>query len=334
MRKIIISRFPGKCKVCTKGIAAGDRVYWLGKGKGLQHLSCSDSKPDQAVTKSEKAHHSYVTKFTDVRDRFRQISSGDFSGIRNVQANLEIAEYLRESVWIRQAYWVGCSVAEMNDWLSHGFIVDGLAGVESLFPAKPRRRIRFHEEGDEMLIDLAWSGIDNHFIDWDKRMVKPGLIVDIACTFESGFDAEIIVMYQRWIARMLQSLDEAAVDCEINITNRVKNVFKNSQDGHISDTSIRVKESGEASDFAAWSAMFSPGGFRQLMFTAMLFGADETGMSITKGLGTPMYANDWTVAYNEETNTLSIANAGTSRTFPEYEMTEKFKAVLDTINGG
>lgn len=330
MQKIISARFPGKCKTCGGGIAAGERVYWLGKGS-LRHMSCPNSKPDAPVKSDDSTAENFAIPFAELRKGWAKVSSGDYSDFTK---NRKIAEYLHNEIWLGDSRWVGATIPEMNSWLSEGFRVEGLQGVDpSLFPAKPRRKLRFAEEGDELMIDLAWSGVDEHFIEWEKRVQKPGLTVEIACTFHSGYSAEIIVNYQRWIARMLQSLDEAAIDSQVAITNRVTGAHSGDY-STVSNTRVIVKESGQASDISAWSAMFSPGGFRQLMFCAKLYGAEHLGKLLDKGLGAPKPEKEWTVSYDSEANTLYVANAQNTTEFPEFDMTEKFRAVLETISGG
>ena len=202
MQKIISARFPGKCKACSGGIAAGERVYWMGKGS-LRHISCPDSKPDAPVKPDDSSSEDFTIPFAEFLKGWAKVSEGDYFDLTK---NRKIAEYLHNEIWLGDSRWVGATIPEMNSWLAEGFRVEGLQGIDpSLFPAKPRRKLRFAEEGDELMIDLAWSGVDEHFIEWEKRVVKPGLTVEIACTFHSGYSAEIIVNYQRWIARMLQS---------------------------------------------------------------------------------------------------------------------------------
>jgi hypothetical protein len=235
--------------------------------------------------------------------------------------------------WVGDPKWVGATLSEMNEWLTSGYTVEGLNGVDpSLFPARPKRKIIYAEEGDELLIDLAWSGVDEHFIEWEKRNTKPGLRVEIECGFSATIDSAVLNAYQRWIARMLQSLEEAAIDCEIDIAYRGRNCFSGDY-GEVAETRVRVKESGEASDFAAWSAMFSPGGFRQLTFAGIVMNAEFHGKTADLGLGVPVTEREWTLAYDPESNTLRVANSNAGN-FPEFEMTEKFKAVLDTLSGG
>lgn len=333
MQKIITTRFATTCKQCKQGIAAGERVYWLGRGSGIRHLHCGTNEPETTPKTDKKpSNFSHTIKFTDLREQWKKLSTGDFSGLKRAK-NKSVAEFLYR-MWETDAQWIGATIPETTEWLDRGYVVEGLTGIDSsLFPAKPRRRIKYSEEGDEMLIDLAWSGVDEHFIEHDKRMTKPGLKVDIELCFDANFGAKIIADYQRWIARMLQSIEEAAIDVEVDITNRASAVYEGTSYSQIAESRVRVKESGEASDFASWSAMFSPGGFRQLSFAAIVFSAEFHGLDAKRSLGSAEYAKDWVCAYDVETNTLSIANPGSSREFPEFEMTEKFRAILESISG-
>jgi len=332
MQKIIASRFPAKCKKCGGSIAAGERVYWLGNKQGVRHIHECVKSEMPTPSKVSSDDYSFTMKFTELRETYKRFATGDFSQLKRESRNLRTAEGVLSS-WKDMERWTGCTIPEMSDWLDRGFIVDGLAGVDSsLFPAKPRRKLQYSEDGDELLLDLAWSGVDEHFIEWEKRDRNPGLKVEIECAFSASVDIETVSKYQVWLARMLQSLDEAAIDCEIDITYRGRSCYPDDPYGKVSSHKVRVKESGEASDFAAWSAMFSPGGFRGLTFAAILTAADFHGKYVDSGLGTPVTESDFNVSYDPDSNTLRVVN-GNRAGFPEFEMTEKFKAVLDSISG-
>lgn len=331
MQKIITSRFPTKCRSCKQPISAGERVYWFGKGKGVSHLTCQVETPDSPAPKDKSEKQlAFPVKFTELRDRFQQVIEGDFSDFSSLNEPVarKIAGY-----WDRDSKWIGCTVEEMSNWLINGFTVEGLQGIDSsLLPSKPKRRTRFSEEGDEMLIDLAWSGIDEHWIEVEKRNVKPGLKVEIHLSFNYNFEAKVIVDYQRWIARMLQTFDENAIDVEVDLVSEGIGVYE-PRSKEKSNVRVRVKESGEAADFASWSAMFSPGGFRQLTFLGIVMSGDHFKRKVSTSLGSAVYHPSWAVEYNEGDNVLTIRNPGRTNEFPEFEMTQKLQAVIEKVAG-
>lgn len=332
MRKVITLRFASKCKVCTKTIPAGERANWLGQKAGVTHLTCSDAKPSPLPAEDDKSEgYKFAMPFSALRESYRRLTESNDVSHFNLSHSRATARRLREEVWIEMAEWVGCTISQVQEWLANGFTVEGLAGIDpSLIPAKPKRRLRYAEEGDEMLIDLVMMGVDEHFVTVDRKPGKPGLRVEIMMAFSSSVDPQLVIEYERFAARMLQTFDEHHIDVEIDLINQTTKLSRESNE-NVWTTAIRVKNAGEASDISSWSAMFSPGGFRQLVFLSKIHHCDAIGHSINFHLGYPV-TTSFDVLYNEETNTLRLTNAN-GGTFPEYEMTQKLQRVIETVSG-
>jgi hypothetical protein len=334
MQKMIVLRYQAKCQKCGAMIPAGERAYWLGSGKGSTHLVCSTPTPEPPKPKSEpsgmNSHTFDYGELTTAWKAFHADPMAVYGQSRNAGAGNSLAGNWKSD----GGSWIGCTIDEMRDWIDNGYRVEGLQGVTSLLPAKPRRKLKFSEEGDELHIDLAWAGVDEPFSEWEKRVSKPGLSVEIYMTFSASFPHKTLNAYQRWIARALQTLDENGVDMEVNIVNRVSGA--NSDNGReITDTKIRVRKPGEAADFANWSAMFSPGGYRMLGIMSTGIHVDRQGGHVTHGYGRPRDYGSWEVAYDADRNVIVIGNHndpyGTD--FPEHEMTEKLRSVLSKVSG-
>lgn len=328
MDKLITLRFPGKCVRCSKAIASGERAVWLGRGKGVRHTQCENPTPTKVATPIERTgkidrhtidYPTLIEKWNRWLEKPQDFykatgpNKGDHRGLHESQSRQN---------------WAGCSFAEINDWIANGYRVPGLDEVSSLVPTKPRRRLRYSEEGDELNLDLVWSGSDEPFSEWEKRSGKPGLSVEIHTSFYFGVSASTITAYQRWIARALQTLDENGVDMEINVVT-----VTDDRNGNKLETLTRVRKPGEASDYANWSAMFSPGGFRMLGILGIGIHFDERGKEIPFGYGGSGPYGSWEVAYDEDRNILVIGNDENEPTFPEMEMTEKLVAVLNILTG-
>jgi hypothetical protein len=329
MEKMIVLRFQAKCKTCGLTIPAGERAIWLGKGTGTKHVRCTVNRTSEITKpKDEVARNEFTIDYAELREAWRTFHVDPMTVYRN-PANRSAGLSLVGD-WTEE--WSGSSIPEMADFIANGYRVAGLEGVTSLMPGKPRRKIRYAEEGDELLLELAWSGADTPFMDWEKRVTKPGLSVEIHMTFSAGFPAKTIVQYQRWIARALQTLDENGVDMEVVIVSPLNNLC--SDDPSLkTKTRIRVRKAGEASDFSNWSAMFSPGGFRQLVIMSTGIHADRIGKVVGAGYGSPQAYGSWEVAYDEERALIVIGNDNYNRDFPEAEMTEKLRNVLAKLNG-
>jgi hypothetical protein len=334
MQKMIVLRYASKCKKCGGNVAAGEKAIWLGKGAGVTHAQCAVSRQEPSTPKADpKVMDSHTFDYRELTEAWNAFRADPMAVYRNPE-NASSGRAL-SSDWKGSGGWVGCTEAEMSEWISRGYRVEGLQGVTSLLPAKPRRKLRFSEEGDELHIDLAWAGVDEPFSEWEKRVSKPGLSVEIFMTFSAAFPTKTVNAYQRWIARALQTLDENGVDMEVNIVNRVRNANLDSP-GEITNTKIRVRKPGEAADFSNWSAMFSPGGYRMLGIMSTGIHVDRSGGRVSGGYGRPQDYGSWEVAYDPERNVIVIGNHNDpwgNTEFPEHEMTEKLQSVLAKLNG-
>lgn len=328
MQKVITLRYASKCKRCGETIPAGSRAVWLGSKQGSQHENCAPlkaeiEKPKSAAGKVDRR----VFQFHEIRNMFRDFvkSPASVYSAQNAEKGKTLAGHWKDS-------WSGCTDTEMAAFLADGYRVSGLSEISSLSPARPQRRVIFGEEGDELLVDLALNGDDAPFVEWEKRNTKPGLTVELHVNFNSHYPAATIMQYQRWIARMLKTLDENHIPMDVTlIMNSVRASATNPSVKH--QTVIQVRKAGEAIDFANWSAMFSPGGFRILGIMAIGAHVDRTHEKIGMGYGSSEDYGAWTVAYDDVRNVMVVGNDGRDTTFPEFDMTEKLRSVLSKLTG-
>lgn len=331
MQKLITLRFQSKCRKCGDTLAAGSRALWLGKGRGVSHELCPRSSEPEKAKQGREGAHDYTIDYSELRELFPKFVENPMNVYRRPQNEARGKSLVED--W-KMGDWAGCSIPEMRQFIDEGYRVDGLDNVTSLIPARPRRKIRYSDEGDEMLLDLAWAGSDTPFMEWEKRVAKPGLSVEIHMTFSAIVSSRLITAYQRWIARALQTLDESGNDLEVSLVINGTGTFVESRQA--SALKVRVRNAGEASDFANWSAMFSPGGFRMLGIMAIGIHADRAGYTINHGYGQSDPYGEWTVAYDDGRNVIVIGNKDdydSRAEFPEMEMTEKLRNVLAKLSG-
>ena len=323
--KMITVRFPNTCRKCGKPVEVGSRGYWK-PGSGISHAICPEPpKPIEIKKPTEIEAKTRVIEYAELRKVFTEFCKDRYS----VYKGSNSAADSLYSGW-QTSHWVGISIAEMQDFIDHGYRVAGLDQVSGLIPTKPRRKLVYAEEGDELMIDLALNGEDNPFQTWEKRSRKPGLVVEIHATFSAVQDAKLINAYQRWIARALQTLDENGVDMEIQMVTRTDGAGNDY--GVIRESKVRVRKAGEASDFSNWSAMFSPGGYRMLGILGSALQVISEGKTVSTGHGRPLDYGSFTVDYDGERNVMVIGNKNGGE-FPESEMTDKLAAILTKLSG-
>lgn len=332
MEKLMNLRRSGRCNKCKQTIHAGERAYWHGKGGGISHVSCRNENPKSPVKQATKvvdSAYDHSWSWMEVRTKFNELCAGKHEGLSPV--NNDFTRYLF-GIWESDSRWVGATINEMKEWLEIGFKIPGLDDVNTLIQGKPKRKSIRSTEGDEFIYELWMDGEEDCFMEWEKQNKKPGLKVEINIAYSASIKPENVVKYQRWCARMLQTLDEAAIDMQVSLVNRVKGLTTGDY-SKVWKTSIRVKDSGIAGDFVSWSPCISPGGFRQMMFLAKVLSANAEGLQTDRSLGVPCNPDKFSVEYDEESNTLQVFHSNSNEEFPEHAMTESLREIMDKVSG-
>jgi hypothetical protein len=347
MAKRITTRFAGFCRKCSKPISQGSEAYWTktnGKSE-MWHIECpeGDAPSDNSTEKytfpwegnfdtSEDGIPRYNVDFSELKSDYMKAVNGDTSPTNSYRvANRDRLAKLVEN-WTKKGTFYGATSEQMLEWLSKGFSVEMLENIESLVQLKPRRRIRQWEEGDELLVDLALAGEEAPFIQWEKRESKPGLSVVMDCTFNATVDAKIIAEYGRWVARALYTLEAMGFDTSVSyrmITDG--SVITGPMANKKTCAEIRVKKENEASDFASFSSLFSPGGFRHIGFLTVVKMAQYFKGNVATGLGRAMPHGDWAVKWDAENRVMRFHHPGSPTHFPSSLMTEMFSGKLDKL---
>jgi hypothetical protein len=323
MEKVIRLRYRGFCRKCRKPIQAGNSAVWLGKGRGVRHTYCFDDSPQKPEQlKPLPSDPVFRIDFKSLREIYLRVAKGNVNDFNRLNNKDKAGTYQQR--WKKRDFY-GATSDEMRRWLENGYPVQGLDVFPSdLVPKRKRRRIVFTEDG-EMQLDLVLAGFDYPFLEWEKRPTKPGM----SCVFETAFSAitqsEVIAEYQVWIARALQTLEINGYDLEVSVSLPASEVWNR---GGKVGIEIIVKRENEASDFASWSAMFSPGGFRHLGFTALMLTADHFDRDVRGDLGIPESFGEWKVTYDEETRILHTGVPRHPHSFPEREMTDQLNAII------
>lgn len=346
MAKLITTRFATKCRKCRQEIPQGNRAYWT-KGMGTMHTVCPSERgntPTDAPTKSsplgefevsEQGHPCFVTDFATLKADYLEANEKGTDKLVSALNQDLLRGYPKKWSEKNAEGFYGVNAAEMTRTLHEGFNVGSLENVTALIPLRPRRKVRYQDEGDELLLDLALSGEDNFYIEWEKRESKPGVNVVIECSFNSSVQAAMVSQYGRWVARALFTLESLGFDCVVS--------YRITTDGAVStgpmagktfQSEVKVKRANEASDFTSWSSLFSPGGFRHLGFLSIIKAGDHFSGRIRNTLGRGISLGSWDVLWNTESRTLRFGHPQKPTDFPEWKMTEAFSAALSKIQSG
>lgn len=241
------------------------------------------------------------------------------------------------SNWKRLAndygYWHGYSRDEIVEWLTVGYQVQGLQGVgEFMPPIREKRRYIYADEGDEFMLDMAYSGDDNYMGSWTKRDTIPGIALNFSFVYQAGVSAHVMNAYAVWACKVAYSLESAGIDCEINVSYPGMGIYaKGGGYSRCGSTRsmIRVKREGSAVDFAYWTPILSPACFRKFGHMAYILHAHAAGDRAYNSGGSSRAAGDsWVVRGIPERRSIEFECPWTARNFPEEQMTADFRRVL------
>jgi hypothetical protein len=175
-------------------------------------------------------------------------------------------------MWGNDPAWVGSTVAEMRDRVTNGFTAAGM-DLKPSRNARPRGKYRYAEEG-ELQADLAMSGHDMPFLKREKVKRRAGMTLDVELAMLGDAKAETLAAYGEWVARLIQGLQQRGSDLEVNIVSRANGIGGKRE---TSTVKVCVKRFGRKSSLKSWGAIFSPAGFRMLVFTARGIMAEHHG---------------------------------------------------------
>ena len=215
-----------------------------------------------------------------------------------------------------------------NRYIREGFFSEAFeTATEGVLVTKKARFIWDESEG-ECDANQLLAGSDTPFLHLVKREAKPGIRLEIDFSFNCHVRADTIRDYGAWCCGLIAGLEAKGYDMEI--------VFDMSGAGVFHDHGIEkllnflvVKRFGEKSNFTEWSALFSPGGFRHIGFTAIPVACDKLGVQVRPGLGRAFGRDGWGVTWTPITNILRITadQQSDNQQFPHKELTA---AAIDT----
>lgn len=267
----------------------------------------------------EKLEH--VTNWEDLKSLYVAVNENEYSF--KIPNNNYVIRPMKEE-WQHSSYFYGPSYDQVKQWLRDGYVVEGLALDEPLSPLRKRRKLKYAEEG-ELQLDLAWSGHDFPFIQWDQRESRQGLTVNIQYCFSAMTPLSVIQEYLKFVLQVLIALESAGFDLEIQVYCDSPGMFTDCRESLLNY--IRVKKSGEQSDFLSWSAFMSPGGYRHLMFFDFIYAGDDLGHSVSSGLGGGTN-NAWNINFDSLTGVIDFQSPFHAKSFPKEELEIQLRSLF------
>jgi hypothetical protein len=222
--------------------------------------------------------------------------------------------------------WEGATPLEMKEWMRNGYKGKGIEKVKLATPTQEAPKTVWNEEGEELDLFKAYSGDPTPFMSREPVKSKPGIRIVVDYAMSCGTDSTTIEAFGTWISALADAFNRAGFDSDIDTRIAVRELYSGDGHGDLTNVNIRIKKMGTKTDFASWSPVFSPAGFRMLGFTAMWLSGDHFGKQCASSLGQPAGAREWGVRWDATTRTLFLDSPSTPHNFPVEKMTDAVKA--------
>jgi hypothetical protein len=221
--------------------------------------------------------------------------------------------------------WAGGSGADTLGWLDDGYRAPEFADATNVVPTTEKVRVGWSEEDGDVDVGRLYGGYDDFYLATAPASTRPGLRVIVDCFFAALVKPKTVADYGAWVAGLIGRLEAQGYDLEVDLSGRVTQLYEGSKGRQ--DVEIRVKRSGELSDFTEWSALFAPTGTRHLVFTAFGVASEKVGKRQTSFMCMSLERSAFGVEYDEVENVLRItAGQRHGGAFPAEVMNEKLNA--------
>jgi hypothetical protein len=197
----------------------------------------------------------------------------------------------------------GATKTECVEWVKRGYKADALK-IKHPSPYDQKKKVRWNDWDGDPDLGRALAGFDKYFYGQTKRVSKPAMTVNFEYYFSGDLPHSTVQEFGSWLAQLFTALEQRGYSLAVNAVAGINR-------DNPRRVELRVKNHGERSDYTEWSSIFSPIGYRIIMFTAIIRACEEAGARANSGLGGP-FSSSPGVDYDKETRTLSIT-AGNQR---------------------
>lgn len=266
-----------------------------------------------------------VIAFTDVKLDHLAMLDGTLDVSVNAQPNMrgQLARWQRNPLHVDA--WEGGSAEQTRAWICDGYAAKGAPPVH-VVAAAPRKRTRWQEEGDDLDISRAWSGDPTPFSRREAG-VKAGITIVARMGFSASTPAQILSDYGQWLGQLTSGYMAAGHDIELSAEFAWEGLYTRGPK-HVIHR-LMLKKFGQQSDYASWSALFSPTGFRHLVFSMWAIDAARHGNITHETLGWAIdIKGKWSVTFDKLTNTMTIDRPYVGTKFDADAMTRAAHAAF------
>lgn len=214
--------------------------------------------------------------------------------------------------------WEGGSASETIKWIEQGYKSPAFDPGPIPYKPRNRKRPRWNSESGDVDTSRLLGGSDDFYLERGESQSLPGLSIGVNMFFAAGVTANVIANYGAWVASLIAALETQGYDLEVSLDLVTDGLFN--RDDQRRNVRVVVKEPNTVSDFASWSVLFAPTGFRHLLLsTAQCLAADKVGKEATGGLGMSL-TTTWDV--KKDDHVITIYNSQRGNSFTNEDPTE------------
>lgn len=224
-------------------------------------------------------------------------------------------------IWRDLPSFTGMTRSEMDDALTNGYSVAG----ERLAGSKHRRKRRnfFSEEEGEIQMDRLMACEDAFLLNREPRKRQRGVKLEVELAVRAETPASVLTDYALWLSKLISSLEDSGFQTQIDVVSRCRALTSAARQV---DTHIRVKQFGTRGSRKTWGALFSPGGFRHLVFAARVLACERLGIQGKPGFGAS-FGPEWDLSFDPKQRRLIVKCAAMTSRFPVEEMDRKLAQI-------
>jgi hypothetical protein len=236
-------------------------------------------------------------------------------------------------MWDENSGFYGGTTDDARTYIRDGYKTSAMIGefLPGVLRTRSGESLRgqwiWNDYGDEIDVGLALSGDAQPFRSFESAATLGGMNINALMAFNSGTDFNVIAQYGQWVARLLATCAGAGVSPGLCIDHYGNGTTHKTDDSLVR---IRVKQENDAIDWARYSALFSPIGYRHLCFASLLRASGDPnglpggiGSDLGRACGPNHNSNDWDLGWDHATRTITLWGPTNPREFPADEMTRK-----------
>lgn len=256
-----------------------------------------------------------------VTDKLQQLDLGTGKGIVDLASDWS-------KTTDKPTEWYGASQDSILTRLAHGY--DFPAGISgTMIPTESTGygpAWRWNETDGDYEHEVFLGGEPACFHDRRIEQAKPGIEVNVECSFVCDTKAETVTAYGAWVGAAVAAIEAGGYDVALCLTSTVRNLYRQ-EEGVTNETAIRVSRFGEPVLSRDYAALFAPGGYRHLIFAAKTIPEIEEDLRCSYGLGTVIHGQGWNVSFDDESRTLEIGCSSMGAEFDAESMTQMLNEI-------